>query len=43
MPSGVVIGDGVIASIQPERGTCKISVAETGSHFSAELANLSPI
>ncbi len=43
MPSGVVIDDGVIASIQPERGTCKISVAETGSHFSAELASLTRV
>jgi transcription antitermination factor NusG len=43
MPSGVVIDDGVIASIQPERGTCKISVVETGSHFSAELASLTRV
>ncbi|MHC5860889.1 tudor domain-containing protein [Nostoc sp.] len=43
MPSGVVIDDGVIASIQPSRGTCKISVAETGSHFSAELASLTRV
>lgn len=40
MPSGVVITDAVVASIQHEHGTCKVHVPSTNSHFTAELSDL---
>lgn len=39
MPSGTIITDAVIASIQ-KSGTCKIHVPETDSHFTADLSDL---
>lgn len=39
MPSGTIITDAVIASIQ-KSGTCKIHVPETNSHFTADLSDL---
>jgi hypothetical protein len=41
MPSGVIIPEMIIRSIQPKQGVCKVHDPSTNTHFSAELANLS--
>lgn len=40
MPSGTVIRGAEIASIQKSKGTCKVFVPETETHFTAELTDL---
>ena len=40
MPSGIIITDAEIASIQKGKGTCKVFVPDTGAHFTAEISDL---